>query len=54
MYLRTVAEIGMMTPNIMEVEAEGSISLCVVLINLVELDIPLTAFVQTQAGTASG
>ena len=35
-------------------EADTSISLCAVLINFVELDIPLTAFVQTQAITAAG
>ena len=53
-YLHTVAEIGMVEPTIMVTEAGTSISLCAVLINLVQLDIPLTAFVQTQAITATG
>ena len=44
----------MVEANVMVTEAEMSISLCAVLINLVELDIPLTAFVQTQAITATG
>ena len=44
----------MLVPNIVVTEDETSISVCVVLINLVELDIPLTAFVHTQAVTATG
>ena len=50
----TVAEIGMVEPTTMVTEAGTSIALCAVLINLVQLDIPLTAFVQTQAITATG
>jgi hypothetical protein len=53
-YLRTVAEIGMVRSIFMTTEADTSISLCAVLTNFVELDIPLTAFVQTQAITAAG
>ena len=53
-YLYTVAEIGMVEPIAMVTEAETSISLCAVLINFVELEIPLTAFIQTQAITATG
>ena len=44
----------MVQPTTMVTEAGTSISLCAVLINLVQLDIPLTAFVQTQAITATG
>lgn len=44
----------MVRPTFMTTEANTSISLCAVLINFVELDIPLTAFVQTQAVTAAG
>lgn len=53
-YLHTVAEIGMVEPTMMVTEAGTSISLCVVLINFVVLDVPLTAFVETQAITATG
>ena len=50
----TVAEIGMVQSTFTIAEADTSITLCVVLINFVELDIPLTAIVQTQAVTAAG
>ena len=53
-YLYTVAEIGMVRSTFMTTEADSSISVCAVLINFVELDIPLTAFVQTQPITATG
>ena len=51
---RTVAQIGMARSTLTTTEADTSISLCAVLINLVELDISLTALVQTQAVTAAG
>ena len=54
MIVHTVAEIGMVRSALTTTEADTSISLCAVLINFVELDIPLTAFVQTQAITAAG
>ena len=50
----TVAEIGMVGSTFTITEADTSITLCAVLINFVELDIPLTAIVQTQAVTAAG
>ena len=44
----------MVQPTITVIEADTSISLCAVLINLVELEIPLTTFVQTQDITTTG
>ena len=52
--IHAVAEIGMVDRSIIRTEDETSIGLCVILINLVELTIPLTAYVQTQGVTATG
>ena len=44
----------METPTITVTEDTLSVSVCAVLINLVQLEIPLTAFVETQPVTATG
>ena len=49
-----VALIGMDTPTITETESFVSITVCAVLINLIQLEIPLTTFVETQSATATG
>ena len=54
LHMYTVAEIGMIRSTFTITEADTLITLCAVLINFVELDIPLTAIVQTQAVTATG
>ena len=50
----TVALIGMESASIVETESDLSLNVCVQLINLIQLDIPLTAFIDTQSGTATG
>ena len=44
----------MVTSTLTTTEADTSISVCAVIINFVQLEVPLTAFVQTQAITATG
>lgn len=50
----SVALIGMEIPSIAETENFVSITVCAVLINLIQLEIPLTAFARTQSATATG
>ena len=50
----SVALIGMDTPTITATESFVSVTVCAVLINLIQLEIPLATFVETQSATATG
>lgn len=53
-YYLAVAVIGMEQPAITRTESRTSISLCIVVINRVQLDIDLSASIETHEITATG
>ena len=50
----TVATIGMRNATLTLMENDASIDVCVTLINFVQLEIPLTVFIETSPVTATG
>ena len=50
----TVATIGMATATLTKMESAVSIQVCTVLINSMQLEISLTAFIETSPVTATG
>lgn len=53
-FLLTVATIGMRNASLTQTEDAVSIQVCVTLINSMQLEISLTAFVETSPITATG